>query len=272
MPATIDPSDCAGNEPEVMDSLNWTCCEGCDEPLLAIDLEGHTAACSHYARRCYARREYGRYSTDLEERRWIEWYLNDPSRLAEYKLQRSPSWPDRTPVCIWQPGIIIDMAADLPGDAPGKRRPWMVLDVDWSSDTVLACPLFTKRQRGLAFVPRDERDWYMPLAFTSHTLRFVATNQYREAQRQYGTDPPWPDHDDRGMSRYAPVVVEHAYAQAYLHATSMLAPRHAQMAGMQFIDTPFAVGRLAYHDFLCVLALLWDETLWRPNAPELPWL
>lgn len=183
-----------------------------------------------------------------------------------------PNDPDRTPVDIWQPGIIIALVAELPGDRPGYRRPWMVLAVDWSDGFVLICPLFTHRQTGLAFLPRNQRRWYMPLAFTSHTLRFVRTNQYRGVQRQYGRDLPWPDNDTDSFSRYDPVVVEHAYARSYLHATSMLAPGHAQAFLFSSISEPSAVGRVGYHDFVRVMEQVAALTDWRPNAPAVPWL
>lgn len=197
---------------------------------------------------------------------------SSPSELSQYRAQNALIIPDRTPACIWQPGMIIDMTGYLPGDADDQRRPWMVLAVDWPYECVLACPLFTHQQTGLAHVRRDRRYMYMPLAFTSHTLQFVRTNQFRRVKRQWGYDLPWPDHDPTGFSRYHPAVVEHVYARSYLHATSMLAPRYAQVVPLQFVEMPLAVGRLAYHDFLRVLDHVWADTWWRPNAPAVPWL
>jgi len=159
------------------------------------------------------------------------------------------------------------MAGDLLGDAPGYRRPWMVLAVDWSNGSVLICPLFTHGQTGLAYRPRDRRHLYMPLAFTSHTLQFVRTNQYRQVQRPWHPGRLWPDHDPQGRSRYAPVVVEHAYASSYLYATSMLAPSFAQAVPLQSVGRPRAIGRIGYHDFCRVLQRVWADTNWRPNAP-----
>ena len=184
-----------------------------------------------------------------------------------------PGLLDIAPANIWQPGVIADMAGELEGDRPGYRRPWMVIAVDRPTGYALCAPMLTRGSRGLAACSPHEWHLYMPLGFTRHTLpRVVRTNEDRRRQRLWTLGRPWPDHDSWGRAWYAPLVLEHAYAVAFIDATSMLATHLAKEIWIGGVSQPFAIGRIGFEDFRRVWPNIRAHSDYIPGLPRAYWL